>query len=290
MKRNLSLFVCALLLFPSFALGNEITWGPVQSTTGNAVEDVADGGHVVLAINGQSQEPGSPLAPPESISLDGVEFTSASHEVFLGRSFVASGGAISFHGNTGNLSYDQFLAHVAVVDVDANVPNLEGTNDLAIYKIQGLTENTQYLVQIWYTDERTFTNGSRTRVATYGDNEPVPNKVDVPAVGEFGFGSFVVGTFVAGGTTQDLSFELRNTSPKVNDNGNPHVTGIMVREVAVPLVLLGDVDLNQTVDFFDIAPFIALLASDGFQIEADINQDGDVNFLDIAPLVTALSQ
>ena len=99
-----------------------------------------------------------------------------------------------------------------------------------------------------------------------------------------------MGTFVAGGTTQDLSFELRNTSPKVNDNGNPHVTGIMVREVAVPLVLLGDVDLNQTVDFFDIAPFIALLASDGFQIEADINQDGDVNFLDIAPLVTALSQ
>ena len=53
---------------------------------------------------------------------------------------------ISFQGNTGNLVYDQFLAHVAVVDVDANVPNLGGTNDLAIYTIQGLKENTNYLV------------------------------------------------------------------------------------------------------------------------------------------------
>ena len=141
MKAYLSVVVCSLLLCPSFALGDKITWGTVQSTTGNAVDDVADGGEVVLAINGQSQRPGSPLGPPETILLDGVEFTSASHEVFLGRSFVASGGAISFQGNTGDLGYDQFLAHVAVADVDADVPNLGGTNDLAIYTIQGLKEN-----------------------------------------------------------------------------------------------------------------------------------------------------
>ena len=54
-------------------------------------------------------------------------------------------------------------------------------------------------------------------------------------------------------------------------------------------VLLGDVSLSGTVDFLDIAPFIAVLSSGGDQAEADCNEDGMVDFLDIAPFIAILS-
>ena len=56
-----------------------------------------------------------------------------------------------------------------------------------------------------------------------------------------------------------------------------------------PLTLLGDVNLDGSVNFLDIAPFIAVLANEGFQAEADIDQTGVVNFLDIARFIELLS-
>ena len=53
--------------------------------------------------------------------------------------------------------------------------------------------------------------------------------------------------------------------------------------------LLGDVDQNNVVNFFDIGPFITLLTVSGFQFEADINGDGTVDFFDIGPFIGILS-
>ena len=53
--------------------------------------------------------------------------------------------------------------------------------------------------------------------------------------------------------------------------------------------LCGDVNLSTTVDFADIAPFIALLSTGTFQAEADCNEDGFVTFADIAPFINALA-
>ena len=53
--------------------------------------------------------------------------------------------------------------------------------------------------------------------------------------------------------------------------------------------LLGDVNLDMTVNFSDISPFIAILAVGGFQEEADIDQNGSVDFLDISPFIQILS-
>ena len=53
--------------------------------------------------------------------------------------------------------------------------------------------------------------------------------------------------------------------------------------------LLGDVNLDERVDFSDIAPFIAILSSSGFQEEADINEDNLVSFSDISPFIAILS-
>ncbi len=54
-------------------------------------------------------------------------------------------------------------------------------------------------------------------------------------------------------------------------------------------VLLGDVNQDGSVDLLDVAPFIDVLTSNGFQTEADINQDGDVDLLDVAPFVVLLA-
>ena len=69
-----------------------------------------------------------------------------------------------------------------------------------------------------------------------------------------------------------------------------HDSIFTLHRVPVPaLVLLGDVDLSGTVDFADIAPFIALLSGNTFQAEADVDESGVVNFADIAPFIAILS-
>lgn len=54
-------------------------------------------------------------------------------------------------------------------------------------------------------------------------------------------------------------------------------------------VVKGDLDLNGTVDFLDINPFIVVLAAGGTQPEGDCNCDGFVDFLDISPFIQILA-
>ena len=60
-------------------------------------------------------------------------------------------------------------------------------------------------------------------------------------------------------------------------------------EFSLGSFLLGDVNLDSEVDFSDIAFFISLLATEGFQAEADIDGSGTVDFDDISPFITLLS-
>lgn len=78
-------------------------------------------------------------------------------------------------------------------------------------------------------------------------------------------------------------------------NGNPTDVGFFFSADATVTVTLtnpvlpGDVNTDGTVDFLDIAPFVAVLTAQGLQAEADVNGGGDVNFLDVFPLVEILS-
>lgn len=54
-------------------------------------------------------------------------------------------------------------------------------------------------------------------------------------------------------------------------------------------LLLGDMNLDGVVDFFDIDPFVNVLINDSYQDEADFDQNGTVDFFDIDPFVRALS-
>jgi len=71
-------------------------------------------------------------------------------------------------------------------------------------------------------------------------------------------------------------------------NGGQTLSAISVDKPTTD-VLLGDVNLDEAVNFGDISPFIAVLAANGFQAEADIDGSGTVDFSDISPFIVLLS-
>ncbi|MDB2685724.1 hypothetical protein N9Y42_00750 [Mariniblastus sp.] len=73
------------------------------------------------------------------------------------------------------------------------------------------------------------------------------------------------------------------------DGSDTTVEAIVSFPIAGSGFLLGDVNRDNVVDFDDISPFINLLATDGYQVDADFNQDQSVDFDDIAPFIILLS-
>ncbi len=57
---------------------------------------------------------------------------------------------------------------------------------------------------------------------------------------------------------------------------------------SVGSITLGDVNLDGSVNMFDIMPFIQVLFTRSFQIEADVDLNGSVNFFDISPFCGVL--
>ena len=60
--------------------------------------------------------------------------------------------------------------------------------------------------------------------------------------------------------------------------------------IAVGASLLGDINLDEAVDFSDIPAFIEVLSAGEYQVEADMDGNGAVDFSDIPLLIGALSQ
>lgn len=54
-------------------------------------------------------------------------------------------------------------------------------------------------------------------------------------------------------------------------------------------LLLGDVNMDCSVDLLDVNSFVEAVSTGTFIAEADINQDGNVNLLDVAPFVALLA-
>jgi len=97
---------------------------------------------------------------------------------------------------------------------------------------------------------------------------------------------------------QTFSFPITATGSQLtltlnyNTNGGPEpmaIDNVSVTSGVVVSVLKGDVDLNGTVNFLDIQPFIGVLSSNGSQAEADCNCDGSVTFLDIQAFIDILA-
>ena len=109
-------------------------------------------------------------------------------------------------------------------------------------------------------------------------NSPMPtlSTIDVSVLS-----SPVVETTVLPTGSIPLGVAATNTSVVIADSN----LGILVES----LLLIGDVNQDGVVDFFDISPFIEILSANGFQAEADIDGNGVVNFFDISPFIEILS-
>ena len=101
------------------------------------------------------------------------------------------------------------------------------------------------------------------------------------------------GLGIASGATDLASIEISTSNHSLNAGNNGFwIDNIVVATdqtvVGMP-VLKGDVNLDGSVTFLDISPFIQILSSNGFQLEADCDCDGDVDFLDISPFIDILA-
>ena len=65
------------------------------------------------------------------------------------------------------------------------------------------------------------------------------------------------------------------------------IIGTNMLAVSAPAIL-GDVNLDDVIDFSDIPAFISVLQSGGFRVEADVDQNGEVNFADIPAFISIL--
>ena len=92
----------------------------------------------------------------------------------------------------------------------------------------------------------------------------------------------------------NFSFDSINVDSIASGNGKLFFTVLSnIGEFAlVEMVFdveLGDVNQDGDVNFLDISPFINVLSTGEYQIEADVDQSGEVNFLDISPFIQVLS-
>ena len=67
------------------------------------------------------------------------------------------------------------------------------------------------------------------------------------------------------------------------------VDGVSIQQVYCEPFLLGDVNLDGSVNLLDVSPFVGLLQASQFQEEADANGDGAVNLLDVEPFIELLT-
>ena len=105
-------------------------------------------------------------------------------------------------------------------------------------------------------------------------------------------------TFASTDATDTLSLGTNSSGPVgfgalaftiTGAPGNPGDSLQVAFEAVTTTAVCGDINLDGSVTFLDIAPFITLLSTGGFQAEADCDLSGMVTFLDIAPFIAALA-
>jgi hypothetical protein len=203
-----------------------ITWGTPTAITGN-VSDVSTTGTLVEAYNGvlgrdiDINNPGAVTTDP---TINGVTFINSTS--LLGNN--ATGPAnFAWSGTTESSDYLDLLKSVDFGGGDSTTITLgDGDGDTATTGTGLLTPGLLYEIQVWFADDREDTDSR-----TMGYASPGGTAVEVND-------QFVIGTFTADATTQDLF--LDTVSP-TSGFGNTHITAYQIRLVPEPgsLALLG---------------------------------------------------
>ena len=180
---------------------------------------------------------------------------SSNNAIGVSNPSISNGDFETFKGSTaGTESLDSNLGESFVIEFDTDVIIQE-------FNFSSIDEDGFFIVEVeGVATPFNFVDG------TAGDDfdDPFEGMV-IPAGTDI--------TFSVGGPSQEASVRI---------------TEITVETVATS-TLIGDVNLDEMVNFLDISPFINVLGMNESQAEADINEDGEVNFLDISPFIVLLS-
>ena len=248
---------------PEFSPG--IAWGDATAI-GTEADDVVTTGTLHLAVNGSVNN-----AP--NIFLSGVEFVSG--DVGSGPNIVDDGFSGSNPADLNPSAIGDTVAYQTFLgDVDFSTGS-DGNPSTIV--ITNLIEGRNYLIQFWYLDNRGNQDSRNTTLSSVrgGDSVTLNDQ-------------FTIGNFTA--STETESFTVSTSGNDGTGLSTAHITGFQVRLLPeVTDVLKGDIDLSGSINFFDIAPFIVVLSSGGFQAEADTNCDGEVTFFDIQPFIDLLA-
>lgn len=159
--------------------------------------------------------------------------------------------------------------------------------------IGGFTPGDEYNIGMVYTNLSFFSNDNLAAGHTSGALTNVPADHALVVGGALGSaGSATAYDLNIGPQTVNADGELQLF---VDDSSASNFAGFFLAykgitfDKVMSMTLLGDVNLDGTVNFLDINPFIGVLSSGGFQAEADCDESGAVNFLDITVFIAILS-
>ena len=152
------------------------------------------------------------------------------------------------------------------------------------YSVWMVTTNTSPggTYQLYMQSDTDPNYATQTKLTESNGTDTWPYRVDDP--------SDIINVYFrnannAGGVAgNDIYIDDIYINPVASDLSTPDGVGICPVDV-----LKGDVNLDGSVTFLDIAPFIAVLSNNGSQAEADCDCDGDVDFLDIQPFIDILA-
>ncbi len=258
----------------------------------------AQGPEFAAAFSAQIQPTSNPannqiiIMEVDSLVITQILPIEATPGTFVLADFTTSTTAQAFEGFDGlgaltNNGYEITLPATAgsnfglVAEFDQNLVTegivVDNDTQLLVEAIIGGTNNTDLVVAI-REDSGEFFSVSVPAADLADDGRAIVNLSDFFFNGDTADG-------VLNGTIVEVSFQ----SPF----GSGNAVDFLLQRISVingsPVMILGDVDMNGTVNFLDIAPFIALLQSGTFKAEADIDESGVVDFLDIAPFIAILT-
>jgi len=229
LRRFLATFIVAVgtCVSSDFAKADLINWDAPVAITGDS--DVSTLGTLVGAGN---------LADADSISINGISFSGIS---FTNGSTTVTSGIFEFSvAADGLLGVDDTFTSAGnpfsnlsteYQDLlDSGMFTWAPPNDPApiTLKIGSLSVGQMYQFQWWVNDPRGTGDFDRTTTATAGNGVSLEHNL---GNAEGGVGQYVIGTFTADATTQQIIFQGAGTGPNV---GSTQINAFQLRAIPEP--------------------------------------------------------
>ena len=217
----------------SSAVADVITWQSVQAITGDG--DVDTTGALVYAYN---FGPDSGASQVQSTTVGGVNFAAFGAPVYQANVQVITQGNATLSETPGELNgIDTAAGSGSFLSLGASYQALLGTAIASSYyatmtlSLGGLEAGKRYRFQTWISDSHYDINLYNRVQADGGGNTTELKGNLADAVG--GLGQYVIGTFIATGSSQDISFNgLTDVSGVIQANKNPFVNAFQLRLVS----------------------------------------------------------